>query len=224
MRHIRKLGKWRAYSLPKWKIEGLCWRMLCVHVMILFKNWTCFVWLLLQLVFDLAKQGMMRKFSGSWKFEPMKASESGDLGHGERRAPDHDDPVVGSWVSFQQVVEPAVKPPWPLNNYIRGIAEKIVREMLGDLQRECQRLSDVQNNTTSASENVAQQSWLCFPTPIFYKLSRPHICGYRLTGSASFSGCRRLCQEKKRENLNADEFVSNMNLNCLFTNDQTSII
>jgi len=110
------------------------------------------------LVFDLAKQGMMRKFSGSWKFEPMKASESGDLGHGERRAPGHDDPVVGSWVSFQQVVEPAVKPPWPLNNYIRGIAEKIVREMLGDLQRECQRLSDVQNNTTSASENVAQQS------------------------------------------------------------------
>lgn len=131
------------------------------------KNWTSFVWLLRQLVFDLAKQGMMRKFSGSWKFEPMKASESGDLGHGERRAPDHDDPVVGSWVSFQQVVEPAVKPPWPLNNYIRGIAEKIVREMLGDLQRECQRLSDVQNNTTSASKNVAQQSWLCFPTPIF---------------------------------------------------------
>lgn len=121
--------------------------------------------LLWQLVFDLAKQGMMRKFSGSWKLEPMKASESRD--HGDTRATDQDDPVVGSWVHFQQIVEPAIKPPWPLNNYIRGIAEKIVREMLGDLQRECQRLSDVRNNTTSASENVSQQSWFCFPTPIF---------------------------------------------------------
>jgi hypothetical protein len=106
------------------------------------------------LSFDLAKKGgMMRKFSGSWTIEPMRASET-VIPAGTEAVKTEDesdpDPIVGSWVTFQQVVEPTVKPPWPLSDYIRGITEKIIREMLADLQRECQRLSELRKSTTPA--------------------------------------------------------------------------
>lgn len=107
------------------------------------------------LSFDIAKKGgMMRKFSGSWTMEPMRASEAGIPPAGSEPVvktdvDERDDPIVGSWVTFQQVVEPTVKPPWPLSDYIRSITEKIVREMLADLQRECQRLSELRKSTAT---------------------------------------------------------------------------
>lgn len=113
----------------------------------------------MQLNFDLAKKGgMMRKFTGAWKIEPMTASEAAPdnlpttaaAAEGSP-APGSDDPIVGSWVTFQQVVEPSITPPWPLSSYIRGITEKIVRDMLADLQRECQRLAELQKPSTSPS-------------------------------------------------------------------------
>jgi len=121
----------------------------------------------LQLSFDLAKQGgMMRKFTGAWKIEPMRASEAAavealhtamEVGKASQTGSDDaDDPIVGSWVTFEQVVEPTITPPWPLSNYIRGITEKIIREMLADLQRECQRLSELRKSaSTSTSEITA---------------------------------------------------------------------
>lgn len=123
--------------------------------------------LLLQLSFDLAKQGgMMRKFTGSWKIEPMRASEAAASGTvaptstSSSATEDDHDPVVGSWVTFQQVVEPTIKPPWPLSNYIRGITEQIIREMLADLQRECQRLSELRKTSPSSSIEVDTQTQL----------------------------------------------------------------
>lgn len=92
-------------------------------------------------MFDMTKQGMMKKFSGSWKIEPRLASENSiGAADSDRELPNSDVPS-GSWVNFQQVVEPAIIPPWPLNGYIRGVTERIIREMLSDLQRECLRLS-----------------------------------------------------------------------------------
>ncbi|XP_024366129.1 uncharacterized protein [Physcomitrium patens] len=91
------------------------------------------------MLFDLSRQGMMKKFSGSWKIEPMLASEL-SIGSRENNA------TPGSWVNFQQVLEPAIVPPWPLNGYVRGVTERIIREMLADLQLECLRLSQVNNS------------------------------------------------------------------------------
>jgi len=91
------------------------------------------------MLFDLSQQGMMKKFSGSWKIEPMLASEM-SIGSRESNAP------VGSWVNFQQVLEPAIIPPWPLNGYVRGVTERIIREMLADLQRECLRQAQANNS------------------------------------------------------------------------------
>ena len=91
-------------------------------------------WCSVQMLFDLSRQGMMKKFSGSWKIEPMSD------GAGES------DATSGSWVNFQQILEPVVIPPWPLNGYVRGVTERIIREMLADLQNECLRLSQVNSS------------------------------------------------------------------------------
>jgi hypothetical protein len=90
-----------------------------------------------QMLFDLAKQGMMRKFSGSWKIDSMYASEQ------KSQAADSESEVVGAWVNFHQLLEPAILPPWPLSRYVRGVSERIIREMCSDLQHECLRLSQL---------------------------------------------------------------------------------
>lgn len=98
------------------------------------------------MLFDLAQQGMMKKFSGSWKIEPMLTSQMSSTAARESNAAAA--AAAGSWVNFQQVIEPAIIPPWPLNGYVRGVTERIIREMLADLQRECLRLS-LQTNPSS---------------------------------------------------------------------------
>ncbi|CAK9227304.1 unnamed protein product [Sphagnum troendelagicum] len=90
-----------------------------------------------QMLFDLAKQGMMRKFSGSWKIDSMYASEQ------KSQAAASESEVVGAWVNFHQLLEPAILPPWPLSRYVRGVSERIIREMCSDLQHECLRLSQL---------------------------------------------------------------------------------
>jgi hypothetical protein len=101
----------------------------------------------LQVIFDLARQGVMRKFSGSWKLEPLQGPESDSkpqaTGTENGEVDKTSDPtMIGTWVHFHQVLEPTLVPPWPLKGYLRSVTEKIIREMLGDLQRECLRLSE----------------------------------------------------------------------------------
>jgi len=93
-----------------------------------------------QMLFNLVKEGMMRKFSGSWKIESMYASEWNSQGV------DSESEVVGSWVNFHQLLEPAMVPPWPLSMYVRGVTERIIREMCSDLQIECLRLSQLNSS------------------------------------------------------------------------------
>ncbi|MCO5553001.1 hypothetical protein L7F22_006521 [Adiantum nelumboides] len=107
------------------------------------------------MIFDLVKQGMMKKFSGSWKIEEFDPSEASNKA--DRSATKDGDELEklgqkGSWITFSQVVEPAIVPPWPLNGYVRGVTAKIVREILGDLQRECIYLAEMkQGNGEGAS-------------------------------------------------------------------------
>jgi hypothetical protein len=116
--------------------------------------WICYLCiLLLQMLFDLAKQGMMRKFSGSWKIDSMYASEQ------KSQAADSESEVVGAWVNFHQLLEPAILPPWPLSRYVRGVSERIIREMCSDLQHECLRLSQ--------HDSAGSQQWFCLSKGLF---------------------------------------------------------
>lgn len=98
-------------------------------------------------LFDLARQGVMRRFSGSWKLEPLQGADSDSkpqaTGTENSDVDKTSDPtMIGTWVHFHQVLEPTLMPPWPLKGYLRRVTEKVIREMLGDLQRECLRLSE----------------------------------------------------------------------------------
>ena len=89
------------------------------------------------MVFDLLKQGTMKKFSGSWKIDPFNASSSDDnynqspLNIGQ----------TGSLITFNQVVEPSIVTPWPLKGLVKGVTTKFIKELLGDLQCECMHIA-----------------------------------------------------------------------------------
>ena len=79
---------------------------------------------------------MMKKFSGSWKIDALTASCSNDNNNESRETEE-----IWSLITFNQVVEPSIVPPWPLNGYVRGVTAKLVKEILGDLQGECLRIA-----------------------------------------------------------------------------------
>ncbi|KAJ7553259.1 hypothetical protein O6H91_06G090000 [Diphasiastrum complanatum] len=104
------------------------------------------------MTFDLLKKGMMNQFSGSWKIEPMYLSEASSKVASEPvNSSKASDPVIGSWLQLHQVLEPSFIPPWPLTSYVRSVSVKIVREICGDLQRECLRLK--QNHSEEQGPN-----------------------------------------------------------------------
>jgi hypothetical protein len=102
------------------------------------------------MLFDLLKQGMMKKFSGSWKIDAFSASCGEDNYHEGQE--------VWSWVTFNQIVEPSIVPPWPLNGYVRGVTAKLVKEILGDLQHECIRIAQSKKNNEKVDPKEDGQS------------------------------------------------------------------
>ncbi|KAL3680228.1 hypothetical protein R1sor_023184 [Riccia sorocarpa] len=103
--------------------------------------------------YHLARQGMMKKFQGTWKVEPKYDDESGSssLEKGENTNGEHSSSskLVGSWVNLQQIVQPALIPPWPLNNYVRGVCGQIIKDVCADLQQEALRLAEQKVKSTS---------------------------------------------------------------------------
>ncbi|KAL2612866.1 hypothetical protein R1flu_024558 [Riccia fluitans] len=93
--------------------------------------------------YHLARQGMMKKFQGSWKIEPKYDNESGSSSseNGENSDSENSKKLIGSWVNLQQIVQPALIPPWPLSNYVRGISAQILKDVCADLQQEAMRLA-----------------------------------------------------------------------------------
>lgn len=87
----------------------------------------------LQLKYDLAKEGFMKKFEGSWEIQPLYIDmDDGTDSRGR----------IASLVHLQQVVQPAMMPPPPFLRYVRGITTRTTEKMLEDLQEEGRRLRE----------------------------------------------------------------------------------
>jgi hypothetical protein len=95
-----------------------------------------------QMVFDLVKKGMMKTFSGSWKIEAFHgiSSDAADLIQNGSSLNSIPDRGMGSWITFNQVVEPVVVP-WPLKGFVRDITTKMAQGILSDLQSECMQIA-----------------------------------------------------------------------------------
>ncbi|OAE21118.1 hypothetical protein AXG93_3661s1430 [Marchantia polymorpha subsp. ruderalis] len=87
----------------------------------------------LTLKYDLAKEGFMKKFEGSWEIQPLYIDmDDGTDSRGR----------IASLVHLQQVVQPAMMPPPPFLRYVRGITTRTTEKMLEDLQEEGRRLRE----------------------------------------------------------------------------------
>lgn len=105
--------------------------------------------------FKQVKTGFMKRFEGCWKVEPLLIDEK--LCHpfipetladyvtctgGKGR--------VGSKVSLEQIIQPALVPPPPISWYLRGITSKTTEMLISDLLVETARIrgdSDAKNST-----------------------------------------------------------------------------
>ncbi|XP_071706385.1 uncharacterized protein [Rutidosis leptorrhynchoides] len=98
--------------------------------------------------FSQVKPGFMKRFEGSWKVEPILLDEkqchpfkpktiseymSRTQGNGR----------IGSKVTLNQLVEPAIVPPPPISWYLRGITTKTVEMLINDLVAEAARIKGV---------------------------------------------------------------------------------
>ncbi|KAL2641323.1 hypothetical protein R1flu_008910 [Riccia fluitans] len=85
------------------------------------------------LKYNLAKEGFMKRFEGSWLIQPLNIDMDDNTDARGR---------IASLVHLQQVVQPAMMPPPPLAGYVRGITRRTTEKLLEDLQEEGRRLRE----------------------------------------------------------------------------------
>lgn len=98
--------------------------------------------------FKQVKSGFMKKFEGSWRvepvfvddelcssFKPQTLSEYNSCTRGNGR--------IGSRISLDQLLQPAIVPPPPLSWYLRGITTKTTEALINDLVAEASRIKGV---------------------------------------------------------------------------------
>ncbi|XP_077220827.1 uncharacterized protein LOC143854652 [Tasmannia lanceolata] len=95
--------------------------------------------------FKQGKAGFMKRFEGCWKVEPMFVDEQSCFPHKPKTWADYDSCTggkgrVGSMVSLEQLVQPALVPPPPISWYLRGITAKTSEMLINDLQAEAARM------------------------------------------------------------------------------------
>lgn len=83
--------------------------------------------MLKQMKFKQVKTGFMEKFEGCWRIEPLFIDKQG-----EGR--------VGSRVSLEQLIQPALVPPPPISWYVRGITTRTTEMLISDLITEASRI------------------------------------------------------------------------------------
>uniref|UniRef100_A0A0A9CGR3 DUF220 domain-containing protein n=1 Tax=Arundo donax TaxID=35708 RepID=A0A0A9CGR3_ARUDO len=101
--------------------------------------------------FKQGRTGFMRKFEGCWRIEPLFVDkdvchpldphtlveyESCTSGRGR----------VGSAITLDQLIEPALLPPPPISWYLRGITTRTTEMLVNDLIVETARLRGISNN------------------------------------------------------------------------------
>ncbi|XP_028557193.1 uncharacterized protein LOC110104916 isoform X3 [Dendrobium catenatum] len=99
----------------------------------------------IKIKFKQGKSGFMKRFEGTWKVEPLFLDkelcspcepkswlEYDTCSGGKGR--------VGSIVSLDQLIQPALVPPPPISWYLRGVTERTTEMLIYDLFAEARRL------------------------------------------------------------------------------------
>lgn len=101
--------------------------------------------------FKQGKSGFMEKFEGCWKVEPLFVDEHYCLPNKPKSWDEYNSCTggkgrIGSVVSLDQLIQPAIIPPPPISWYLRGITSKTTEMLINDLLEEAARLRAEFNN------------------------------------------------------------------------------
>lgn len=98
-----------------------------------------------QMKFKQTKTGFMKKFEGCWRVEPLFVDEATCYPFKPVTKEDYNVCTrgkgrIGSKVSLQQILQPAVVPPPPISWYLRGITARTTEMLVTDLVEETVRI------------------------------------------------------------------------------------
>ncbi|XP_024318964.1 uncharacterized protein LOC100824540 isoform X2 [Brachypodium distachyon] len=101
--------------------------------------------------FKQGRSGFMKKFEGSWKIEPLFVDKEACLPLDPPTLEEYDSCTVGrgrvgSVITLDQLIEPALLPPQPIAWYVRGITARTTEMLVNDLIAETGRLRGLAKN------------------------------------------------------------------------------
>lgn len=101
--------------------------------------------------FKQGRSGFMKKFEGCWKIEPLFVDKEECLPLDPCTLEEYDSCTagrgrVGSAITLDQLIEPAILPPQPIAWYVRGITARTTEMLVNDLIAETARLRGLASN------------------------------------------------------------------------------
>ncbi|XWS22607.1 hypothetical protein CRYUN_Cryun29cG0050700 [Craigia yunnanensis] len=107
--------------------------------------------------FKQVNSGFMKKFEGQWRIEPVFVDEKTCFPFKPKTWAEYcsctgDKGRIGSKVSLDQLIQPAIVPPPPISWYLRGITAKTTEMLINDLLAEAARLKGSCDSENSNKE------------------------------------------------------------------------
>ncbi|KAK8582866.1 hypothetical protein V6N13_069634 [Hibiscus sabdariffa] len=109
--------------------------------------------------FEQVNTGFMKKFEGQWRIEPVFVDEEACYPFKPKTLAEYCSCSggrgrVGSKVSLDQLVQPAIVPPPPISWYLRGITTKTTEMLINDLLAEAARLTGSRSNSENSNKEL----------------------------------------------------------------------
>ncbi|XVE75035.1 hypothetical protein DITRI_Ditri12bG0065000 [Diplodiscus trichospermus] len=112
--------------------------------------------------FKQVNAGFMKKFEGHWRVEPIFVDEKTCLPFKPKTWAEYCSCTggkgrIGSKVSLDQLIQPAIVPPPPISWYLRGITAKTTEMLINDLLAEAARLTSGCDTENSNKELISSK-------------------------------------------------------------------
>lgn len=107
--------------------------------------------------FKQGRSGFMRKFEGCWTIEPLFVDKELCLSLEPHTWEEYESCTggrgrIGSAITLDQLIEPAILPPPPISWYLRGITTRTTEMLVNDLIAEIARLRGISNNVNGKQD------------------------------------------------------------------------
>lgn len=114
--------------------------------------------------FTQVKTGFMKRFEGCWRVKPVFVDEKSCFPFKPKTWDEYYSCTggkgrIGSKVSLEQLIQPAIVPPPPISWYLRGITSRTTEMLINDLLAEAARIRGISEPKKSVGEPSEQTSY-----------------------------------------------------------------